>query len=70
MLVDHSDPENSNSLLTDLTREKTVIDSKPTLYICHNYQCERPAVDIDEIQQQMENVYHSPSTLEYPVETS
>jgi uncharacterized protein YyaL (SSP411 family) len=44
-------PDDSLEHISPLLAGKTAISDKPTVYVCHNFTCSRPAVEWDELKQ-------------------
>jgi uncharacterized protein YyaL (SSP411 family) len=44
-------PDDSLEHISPLLAGKTAISGKPTVYVCHNFTCSRPAVEWDELKQ-------------------
>ena len=50
MTLQLASPDDSLELISPLLAGKKAIAGKPTVYVCHNFTCSRPAVEWDELK--------------------
>jgi uncharacterized protein YyaL (SSP411 family) len=50
MTLQLANPNDSLEKISSLLAGKKPIDSKPTVYVCHNFTCSRPVVDWGELK--------------------
>jgi uncharacterized protein YyaL (SSP411 family) len=51
MTLQSASPDDSLEQISPLLAGKKAIAGKPTVYVCHNFACSRPAVEWDELKQ-------------------
>ena len=47
---------------TPLLKGRTLVDAKPTVYVCRNYACEQPIVDIGRLEKKMQELAAAPAS--------
>jgi uncharacterized protein YyaL (SSP411 family) len=50
MTLQLADPNDPLDKISSLLAGKKPVDNKPTVYVCHNFTCSRPVVDLEELK--------------------
>ncbi len=48
--------ESSETKSIQILQDKTIIEDKPTVYICHNFSCQKPLTDIESIKSELSSL--------------